>query len=455
MDVKLNIRPELIFLVLGLVFGMIFLLVTPPFQVSDETSHFFKAYDISEGHIFPGSIYAYFPQSVVSTMIEFSYLQGNPNQKVNTNDIIFYLNQPLNPNKKSYIDISNVVIYPPIPYLASAFVMFICKLFNLSPLILMYFGRIINLLLWAILVYFAIKITPIHKWVFLLLALMPMTLFQAASLSADSLNIGLSFLAIAMFLNFSLVKEKINSKDILILFFLILALILSKQGYALLLLLFFMIPLDKFENNRKRLFSFTFIGLPSLIIVSMWNFFFKNQYIPHTNELISTSGQISFILSNPFNFMHISINNLYSHSFYIYSFVGTFGWMDTPLPEFMVYLYILVLLSISLIDKNELKLNLKQRIIPLTIFSIISILILFFEFITFTTVGNDQIYGIQGRYFIPIAPLLFLLFYNSKITKIIKNKINLDFKNAYLFLVLFIICFLSISGYLLLSRYYI
>jgi uncharacterized membrane protein len=80
-------------------------------------------------------------------------------------------------------------LYPPIPYIASASVMFIGKLLNFSPLDLIYPARLVNLFLYTLIVYMAIKLIPVHKWVLLLLALMPMTLYEAATLSADSFTI--------------------------------------------------------------------------------------------------------------------------------------------------------------------------------------------------------------------------------------------------------------------------
>ena len=114
-----------------------------------------------------------------------------------------------------------------------------------------------------------------------------------------------------------------------------------------------------------------------------------------------------------------------------------------------------MLFFVSFIDKSKFKLNSKQKSISLLIFSIIFILAFLFEYISYTAVGKSYILGVQGRYFIPIAPLFFLLFYNSKITEIINNKINLNPNKFYLFNIAFIILILSISISLLFSRFYI
>lgn len=422
-------------------------------MVGDEGTHFFKSYDISEGHLFPNNINAQFPKNVIKVMDKFTYLQVYPDDRVNIKDIKNLLSLPLNPNTKISIDISHVVIYPPIPYLASALIISIIKFFNSSPLIMLYLGRLANLLVWILLVYLAIKITPVNKWIFLLLALMPRTLTQAASFSADSLTFGLSFLTIAIFLNISLNdNKKIDVKDIIILLFLILALILSKQGYAILILLFFTIPAFKFKNNKKRALTFAFISIPPIIIVSIWNILFKNLY--RTNAADLMNGQIAFILSDPLNFMVVILNTLVLYSkYYFLTFVG--GIVEFPLLNIMIFIYIAILIFVSLIDVNKIKINLKQKLIYLLIFSIISIMAFLFEYITFTALGSHYIFGIQGRYFIPIAPLIFLVLYNNRILEIINKKMNLESNKFYLFIIFFIILILSYSIYLTIYRFYV
>ncbi|MBL4577677.1 MAG: DUF2142 domain-containing protein, partial [Flavobacteriales bacterium] len=44
-------QPHHVFLVLALIYGLSFLIVTPPFQVPDERNHFLKAYQISTGQL--------------------------------------------------------------------------------------------------------------------------------------------------------------------------------------------------------------------------------------------------------------------------------------------------------------------------------------------------------------------------------------------------------------------
>ncbi|MDR2624175.1 MAG: DUF2142 domain-containing protein [Methanobrevibacter sp.] len=444
-------RPECVFLVLALIFGLIFVFINPPFGVVDEGSHFYKAFDISRGNLIPKDIIIQIPISI-RNLDNFS-----DSEITNFTKLYFYSLQPLNVNETYAVNISNIAIYPPLPYLASGFIIFLGDLFNFSPLSLMYFGRLVNLLIYIIIVYFGIKVTPIHKYVLLLVALMPTTLYQASSLSADSLNLALSFLTISFFLHLALVKDKIHNKDILISLILIFTLIFSKQAYALLAFLFFIIPKEKFKEI-SRLTSFLIVSLPSLISLIFWNLTFKSKYSSHIGELVSSDYNIHFILSNPLNFPTILINTLIkTFPSYITTFVGIFRWSVYYLPLYLIYSYCIILVIASFLDNSKYELSFREKIIPLFIFSVTSLSVFLFEFITYTPIDCIHRYkiiaGVQGRYFIPIVPLFLLIFYNSKLSNYISTKIKSHinmYKNILQCLcIIFIILYLVVSSYII------
>lgn len=446
---------------------MIFLLIVPPFQVNDEPAHYYKAYVVSEGQLLPqktgGVPGFYVPESLNKTVSTYYFMVYKYGVKQNSSTYASTLNLPLNPDNRVYVEKEMyTLVYPPLPYIASGLVMALASLLGASPLILMYLGRIINLLVWVLMVYFAIKITPVHKWVFLLLALMPMTLFEAASLSADSFNLGLSFLTIAFFfkLAFEEEKTKVENRDLLILLALLAMLSLSKVGYAILLLLFFLIPSYKFANNKRMISQFFLVlTLPVVCIAGIWNYLFKDLYIsmPPAWATASIPGQIAFISSNPLNFLQIISHTLMEKQGFLVSFVGIFGWNEVPLPDLVVYIYLIALILVAVVDRAPLiKINPKQRSLAFITFFAMFFLVIIYEYVSFTPVGLDVIWGVQGRYFIPVAPLLFLLFYpNRDHINLWSYRINFKlYKNSNLMIILFSIIILGVSLFIIFKRYY-
>ena len=127
---------------------------------------------------------------------------------------------------------------------------------------LLYIGRLMNLIVWLLLIYLGIKITPVHKWVLLQLDLMPMAFFQGVSLSVDSFTIGLSFLIITYIFKLAFDDKKVDFdvKDTFILGLLFWMLALSKQVYCLLIFLFFVIsPYIIWRMGEKKLLKFIYI----------------------------------------------------------------------------------------------------------------------------------------------------------------------------------------------------
>ncbi len=470
-----DINPQTVFLIIGLIYGLGFLLATPAFQVPDEYEHFYRSLYVSEGHIVPEKLGnlsgVYVPESVKITSDTvneewYTFLQDRDN-KTNLAPLLYL---PFNSKNMVFEDISRiaVVTYSPVPYLVSAFAIDFGKLFNLAPLVLMYIGRFANLLVWVFLTYLAIKITPVHKWVFLMLALLPMTLFEAASLSADSFLLGISFLIIAIFFKYAFDdnKKKIGIKEVYILGILLLLVGLAKSNYILLLFLIFLIPAQKFGSRKNR---FLVTGSLFLVVgtaVVIWNLIVNGLYAPIIPQ-VSISGQIAYILGDPFRFPYVLINTFIKSGLsYQYLFVGNF-WLDVPLPIWWLGFYLITIIPVALFDKDMINIIRKQKLISAVTFFLNFLSACALVYITWTPVGQNVIDGIQGRYFIPIFPLLFLLLYKirnfenyyGKIDHklIIKNKpvIKIIRENMNLIIITYIVIFLSITLLIFITNYYI
>ena len=89
----------------------------------------------------------------------------------------------------------------PLLYLASGAAVFVAYLFHLGFTPALALGRLANLLLFAALASWAVKVTPWGKRIFAAVALLPMTLHLAASFSRDAPLLGLCFAFTALVLD--------------------------------------------------------------------------------------------------------------------------------------------------------------------------------------------------------------------------------------------------------------
>ena len=450
-----SLNPQYAFIFLGLIYGIAFLVLIPPFQVPDEYEHYYKSWDLSNGNIVPEKIGnkagVSVPESVKimtdNTYQKWKYFILN-HQKM---DMTYLLSIPLQSSSSVFVDISKyaVITYSPLPYLASALSIDAGELFDLSPLMLMYLGRLGNLLLWLFIVGLAIRITPVFKWGFLAIALMPMTLFQAASLSADSMAIGLSFLAIAIFLKLALDDKirKISTKHVIIMISITLLLGLAKLPYIILILLFFLIPSHKFEGSKKMFKIFGLLFLLGVLIIAFWNFMVNGLYMP-LDPGISLTDQLFYILQHPMDFIQTMINTSSQYAGELPGIViGNWAYADTPIPNWIYGTYLFALVLIAAFDKSSFKMSIKQKYILLGLFLLITCTIFVLEYLTWTYIGAPVIHGIQGRYLIPVLPLLFLSLYENE--TLTKNRILIDSA-----IILFILFILSKIVFIFINQYY-
>ena len=283
--VAYNHAPQKTFLLLGGIFGFLFLLVTPPFQVADELQHFLHGYNFSEGRLraqlIDGRGGDYLPASLLLfyNTVNRSEIATHPENKQDLKTLGAQFRKPLNPEQRIFLSFSDTARYCPIVYLPQAIGIALGRWWNSAPVIIFYLGRLTNLLVWCLMTAYAIKLIPFFKWVTVLLALTPMSLFQSASLSADGLANGISLLTVSysLYLAFGPV-ERIQWKHWLILFGLGVLLAFTKQIYILLIGLYCLIPTSKFNSPRERLFSSLILFLAGATALWGWYFFYMRLY---------------------------------------------------------------------------------------------------------------------------------------------------------------------------------
>ncbi|KHD34622.1 hypothetical protein NL50_16480 [Clostridium acetobutylicum] len=409
---KRVVKVEYIFMAFALFFGVLFAVINAPFQDPDEPIHFYRAYQISTGQMFEqknnSGIGGYLPQNLIKTSENLSEdIKAKSNKKQDINKIKYYLNLPLNKNKVAFNDFRSATIYSDIVYIPQSIGINLAKIFRASALYMMYFGRIANLICWTIIVFFSVKLIPFKKNLMAFLALTPMNLYQAASLSADAMTNSMAFLSIALVLRYAFGEEeaKLTKRQIVTMIIAFTLLAFSKRIYFVMCILFFIIPMKKFNSKKDYIGTFVIMlgaCLMSLVTVSV----ISKILAIKVSAGSYTPGQMEFVLSHPITYIHILLRTFhFKMSFYAISFIGVFGWLDTRLPLNLYLFYGVALVLIALFEHTLIEKN-KDRIIMFIVFIINVGLIMSALYVSWTPKAANIIEGIQGRYFIPIIPLL-------------------------------------------------
>lgn len=448
---------EKVFLTITLFFGLIFAFINPPFQSPDEHEHLAKMFGYTNGVLRYQKLNhkcgLILPESLLKLKNFYAPLQSNVYASTSISVHKQALKLSLDPEKTVF-----VYHYPPSYLPISYFPIFIfLKIFvllKLPPLIILYLLRITELFLYTGLMWYAIRITPVKKWLFAFLGMLPMAVYIASSINTDALVIPLCFIFSAYTFKFAYEDsiKTITLKHLSILSVLLFVITICKLAYLPLCLLFFVIPKEKFSGIFHRakysclLFASGFFAFALFMWYGMSNFSgaIASSAISMSE---SSSNLLTHILFHPVFYLE-RIWTTASHLYYEYlsSFIGCFGWLDTFLPSLMVKLYLLFLLFAAVVDTNkENKIKLSDKFIFFIIFIISFVVIFLSGFLTFKKL-YPYIIGIQGRYFLPLAPVIFLIFSN--------NKFKITEKNLQMFVAGFSFAGLFISAYFIILRFY-
>ena len=409
---KAEKKIEKIFLNVAIPVGLMMLIFMIPGHVPDETTHFFKAYDVSQGHIITPMDEN--GESLIEVPKELS--SYNYTKILTYKDFI-----ELADNKTNYQETDQVVStaqgYSFIMYIFSGIAFFIARILNIAIVWGIILGRIFNFIFFLILAYLAIKKIPFGKLVYALYMLMPMNLQQVTSISADAFINSILFYYIAFSIYMIFKKEKISKKEIILYIILTAIAGIVKMVYVLIAGVGFLIVKRKDLKVKNKVII---IALTILIggIFTFGALFMSSRYISSTEATdsyaeefnVDSGKQIENILNNPKNVIKAYIYDWYNMANeYIYMAIGSqLGWLNIKPPEIIMTIYLICLIYATLVEKHNYEFNWKNKIWIILIAAGVIVLTEIALYVSFTPVGAEFIGGIQGRYYIPIYILLLL-----------------------------------------------
>lgn len=438
-------RLENIFVIIAVVVGFLLVFLTPPLAVPDENAHFINAYAVSRLDFFAnvenGQVGIRMPQAVadfINSNLEKFSLPRESKQTFTKYYFDSWLMVDMGP--QTFYATSMRTINP-VGYLVSGIGMMIggllCQSFAL-PYNLLLFGRIFNLMFYIAVIYYSIKLTPCFKRTMLMLSLMPMSIFLAASLSYDAILIPVSFLLFAYSARILKTDDSyvITKKEILIILFIAFFLGGIKLAYLPFMLVLLAIPRKKFGSLKRYVLCIAAVGFVAIVayfVPALINQMKLSGIIMESEKyvaqqkyyLASHLGQIPSIIAHTFIRWRV---------FYLTGFFGILGWLDTNFPVPILVSFYIVLAGVLLIDMIELeRFPWRAKVLSFA-GSIISLCgILYMMYIGWTSlpgvvgVGADYVSGIQGRYFIPMVLFVFVLFgcgIATRLSKLRRLRIN-------------------------------
>lgn len=161
----------------------------------------------------------------------------------------------------------------PLTYGAQTLGVFIARLLNFGYIPMLLLGRLFNLLQYTALVYLAIRIMPFAKATLALIAVLPMSLQLAGSFSYDAYVLGLAFLFIAFCFNYAFTDKQVGIKQLAVLCIIAALLAPAKSVYIVLAAFCFIIPKSKitlFKKLPRKYASAAFKAIVILCSMTIW-----------------------------------------------------------------------------------------------------------------------------------------------------------------------------------------
>lgn len=419
------IRPEVVFLAVASAVGLACLILTPPFQVADEPSHFFRIVQIAAGGVVGERRGAESGGEIPAALIsmEEHFFDGDSASgevrwdRSKWTSVKPYLTQRADLSERRFVSFRT--IYSPAVYLPQVIGIWIGRALDLPPLWLVYTGRFCALVFFIWLTHRAIRVTPICPWGFAVLALLPAVMFQAASLSADSTTNALMFLFTALVFRLAFAAQAVSRRETIVLILLGILIGLGKSIYVLAMGLVFLIPPARFGGRRGWGLACAGVMGGALLAAALWSVVMKPTYVPSFPD-VDEWAQISYLLHEPLRFLALLTGRILRSIRYLYlggglgifhEFVGLLGWYAACV--YVGQTSFAVLFWCAIAEKNE------KVVIPewhrwwvglILAGSVVAIAAV--HYITWCAPKWPAL-ALFGRYFHPIAPMAFLLLHNQ------------------------------------------
>ena len=421
-DDRTGKRFALSFALVALVVGFAYVVLIPPFQVPDEAAHLYRAYGTSN-FTCVGEPMIKVPSALTQEQDRFPALLENYSLQTRLlaqRAAIDPIDSPPLEGSDSRIEDDNGNLYSCVPYLPTAVVFVVGRFVRAPALLIYYSGKLANLLVYVALLSLSLLILPGYRPVLMVVALLPMTLQQVGSFPADSLTISLSFLLFAYCLHLAFGNYKLlGPKQFLILLALFVALSLCKFNIWFLLIIL-IIPTSRFGSKRRQYLVVAGLLFLMLGVAGVWQAvnaanIIRFEALKSKTANVDMKDNVRELSHRPDIFLETAVKQIEtSYPEYINMFVGQLGPLTVVLPFWLLVSFKVLLVATTGLRDRLIKLNQYSRLLLLLIslaslFSIFSLLWIFetsHRALLEAEAGNGVLSGFQGRYFIPLAPLV-------------------------------------------------
>ncbi|QOC88626.1 DUF2142 domain-containing protein [Luteimonas sp. MC1825] len=396
-------RAHWLALVLMLGLGTLILQTLPPNGVPDEVAHLSKIAKIHGG--------AWLGDSGSVPVVDVNAMYGTLRDRVERPGVLDdaelqrLLEQPLACNRAARALPTSADQYAPHLYAVPSLVLAASCRIGTSFDTFLDLARFFNLLIGACLVAYGIRHAAFGKWALFVIALLPMTLSQVASISADSLVLSLSFCFLGVVSGVAggtFAPERAR----MVLPGLALILALAKPGAAwILVAVLFCYPAYRVARGRYAELAMTAMILP-WIVHAAWTI--RSAGKVHPRSGVDPEANLAMLIEQPTVIARMAYNTFFGDGMLgLYqSMIGRLGWLDIPLSSWAYSAAGAMLFASLWTNPDGMRIPLLTRVLAIGAALGSLALLALPLFLAWTHADAPMIQGLQGRYFLPTLAFL-------------------------------------------------
>jgi uncharacterized membrane protein len=268
--------------------------------------------------------------------------------------------------------------------------------------------RFVGLIAFTAVAAYAITLTPTLKWAFVLIAMLPVSIYNRSVLSAD--GAALTYALAITALCFSAVQRygRVWERS---LWMTLCA--LSKQPQIVFVLLELMVC--RMTDLRRRWSSLALVAAPGFILSPLWVLAVSADIAAwrllegetHPREHFDPLWKLAYMWEHPLHFPLAAWTALTVWGDRLWQeLIGILGWQDILLPPWTYSVLTVVLLLVPL-QKLNLDGAARARVAMITGLAVLGYVLTVYLifFLTYTPLDVDHVRGVQGRYFVIALPI--------------------------------------------------
>ena len=409
---KISIEKLTLFAVI--IFGVFYLFVFPPNSAPDEPVHFAAAYQNAGailGETSPDVNSVAVRKADVKMFTEYSIFPDSNTYKFFKEELF----RPLPAYEVEIVDVPRESGVPyPFIYAPQTAGVLLGRAINANPEWLYMFGRILNLILYAVCAWLAVKLTPIAKGMFAVIALFPMAMELAASQNADTYTIAIALIALAQYLRIAYSDEPAKIRDLLLLLMTMLAMSPPKMIFFPFLMLLLFMPAKCFTTKKIEVIYRVLVVVLTIIVLALTLY----AYIHRSDGGVPTVAfsdekmySFSDLAADPILFAKMCKRTIEAYfAYFLFSMIGTdLGWIEIQIPDVVIWIFLALAVLGAFREKvSDALLKKRDRIMFIFIFLIAALGTALIMYVSWTPFGSWDIIGIQGRYFLAGFPMLLI-----------------------------------------------